>query len=87
MNIELIRNTIYKAYLEDFYRYCKELGGATAEIMSELLEVFFPPPSSSLRRLVVFTSSLGEDTSLTVYLYEVRGRPTSHQYYYQFIWY
>jgi len=38
MNIELIRNTIYKAYLEDFYRYCKELGGATAEIMSELLE-------------------------------------------------
>eukprot|EP01102_Stenamoeba_stenopodia_P015021 TRINITY_DN507_c0_g1_i14.p1 TRINITY_DN507_c0_g1~~TRINITY_DN507_c0_g1_i14.p1 ORF type:complete len:215 (-),score=33.52 TRINITY_DN507_c0_g1_i14:91-735(-) len=39
MNIELIRNTIYKAYLEDFYRYCKELGGATAEIMSELLEV------------------------------------------------
>ncbi|CAG8454981.1 3091_t:CDS:2 [Ambispora leptoticha] len=38
MNIELIRNTLYKAYLEDFYRYCKELGGTTGELMCEILE-------------------------------------------------
>jgi V-type H+-transporting ATPase subunit d len=38
MNIEIIRNTLYKAYLEDFYQYCLSLGGATAEVMSELLK-------------------------------------------------
>jgi len=38
MNIEIIRNTLYKAYLEDFYRFCQLLGGTTAEVMTELLE-------------------------------------------------
>ena len=39
LNIEIIRNTLYKAYLEDFYRFCTvELGGATGEIMREILE-------------------------------------------------
>ncbi|KAG5583213.1 hypothetical protein H5410_053840 [Solanum commersonii] len=33
MNIEIMRNTLYKAYLEDFYRFCQKLGGATAEII------------------------------------------------------
>ena len=37
VNIEIMRNTLYKAYLEDFYNFCKELGGATAEVMCELL--------------------------------------------------
>ncbi|KAL6143425.1 hypothetical protein ACLB2K_054120 [Fragaria x ananassa] len=37
MNIEIMRNTLYKAYLEDFYRFCRKLGGATGEIMSDLL--------------------------------------------------
>ena len=23
MNIEIMRNTLYKAYLEDFYRFCQ----------------------------------------------------------------
>eukprot|EP00160_Parvularia_atlantis_P011765 Unigene2316_Nuclearia_a/m.7164 Unigene2316_Nuclearia_a/g.7164 ORF Unigene2316_Nuclearia_a/g.7164 Unigene2316_Nuclearia_a/m.7164 type:complete len:353 (-) Unigene2316_Nuclearia_a:179-1237(-) len=36
--IEIIRNTLYKAYLEDFYRFCRSLGGSTAETMSELLQ-------------------------------------------------
>jgi V-type H+-transporting ATPase subunit d len=40
MNIEIIRNTLYKTYLEDFYGFCKSLGDPTAEIMSEILEVF-----------------------------------------------
>ncbi|KAG0302769.1 H(+)-transporting V0 sector ATPase subunit d [Dissophora globulifera] len=38
MNIEIIRNTLYKAYLEDFYYFSQSFGGPTAEIMSELLQ-------------------------------------------------
>lgn len=38
INIEIIRNSLYKAYLEDFYRLCKKMGGATAELMCEILE-------------------------------------------------
>ncbi|RCN30111.1 hypothetical protein ANCCAN_24120, partial [Ancylostoma caninum] len=37
MNVELIRNTLYKAYIEDFYKFCKKLGGTTAEVMCEIL--------------------------------------------------
>jgi V-type H+-transporting ATPase subunit d len=37
MNIEIMRNTLYKAYLDDFAHYCARLGGATAEIMTDLL--------------------------------------------------
>ena len=39
MNIEIIRNTLYKAYLEDFYQYCKKLGGDTADFMGQILPV------------------------------------------------
>lgn len=39
MELEIIRNTLYKAYLEDFYKFCRdELQGVTAEVMCELLE-------------------------------------------------
>jgi len=39
LNIEIIRNTLYKAYLADFYEYCTEtLGGATGEVMGRLLQ-------------------------------------------------
>eukprot|EP00898_Chlorokybus_atmophyticus_P000084 jgi/Chlat1/1076/Chrsp110S08636 len=37
INIELMRNGLFKAYLQDFYNFCKSLGGATAELMSDLL--------------------------------------------------
>ncbi len=37
MNIEIMRNTLYKAYLDDFASFCAKLGGATAEIMTDLL--------------------------------------------------
>jgi hypothetical protein len=39
MNVELIRNTLYKAYLEAFYGFCQDLGGETAEVMCEILAV------------------------------------------------
>jgi len=38
INIERIRNHLYKAYLEDFYRYVKNLGGITGNVMAEILE-------------------------------------------------
>eukprot|EP00741_Cyanophora_paradoxa_P005820 tig00000113_g5641.t1 len=37
MNIEIIRNTLYMAYLEDFYKFCQSLGGITAEVMGNIL--------------------------------------------------
>jgi V-type H+-transporting ATPase subunit d len=36
-NIEIIRNLLYKAYLEDFYAYCQSIGGTTAEVMGAIL--------------------------------------------------
>jgi len=38
MHIEIIRNTLYKAYLEDFFNYCQDLGGETAKVMEKLLQ-------------------------------------------------
>lgn len=38
MNIEIIRNTLYKSYLEDFYNFCQGFGGATADVMGEILK-------------------------------------------------
>ncbi|XP_032468024.1 V-type proton ATPase subunit d 1 isoform X4 [Phocoena sinus] len=40
MNIEIIRNTLYKAYLESFYKFCTLLGGTTADAMCPILESF-----------------------------------------------
>ena len=37
MNVEVMRNTLYKAYLDDFAAFCSSLGGATAELMGDLL--------------------------------------------------
>lgn len=37
VHIEVIRNTLYKAYIEDFYRFCESVGGATAESMCKIL--------------------------------------------------
>ncbi|KAG5458326.1 MAG: V0 complex, c/d subunit of ATPase, partial [Olpidium bornovanus] len=38
MNIEIIRNTLYKAYLEDFYQFCQSLGQTTADVMGKILQ-------------------------------------------------
>ncbi|KAI8972678.1 ATP synthase subunit [Pilobolus umbonatus] len=38
LNIEIIRNTLYKAYLEDFYRLCESIGGPTFEVMGDILQ-------------------------------------------------
>ncbi|GAB1598130.1 V-type proton ATPase subunit d-like [Argonauta hians] len=56
MNVEIIRNTLYKAYLEDFYSFCKELGGATAEVMCEALEF-----EADRRAFVITINSFGTE--------------------------
>jgi V-type H+-transporting ATPase subunit d len=37
LNIEIIRNALYKAYLEDFHRFVQTLPEPTSEIMSNIL--------------------------------------------------
>ncbi|KAF9497621.1 ATPase, V0 complex, subunit D [Pleurotus eryngii] len=37
LNIEIIRNTVYKAYLEDFHHFCSSLGSPTSDVMHRLL--------------------------------------------------
>ncbi|RXW22868.1 hypothetical protein EST38_g2978 [Candolleomyces aberdarensis] len=37
LNIEIIRNTVYKAYLEDFYHFCTSLGQPTSDVMQRIL--------------------------------------------------
>ena len=51
MNIEIMRNTLYKAYLDDFAAFCGRLGGTTGEVMGSLLsfEVQNPLAVAALR--------------------------------------
>ncbi|KAK2465336.1 hypothetical protein APHAL10511_002690 [Amanita phalloides] len=37
LNIEIIRNTVYKAYLEDFYSFCSTLDSPTSDVMHRIL--------------------------------------------------
>lgn len=58
LNIEIIRNTLYKAYLEDFHSFAVSLGGTTAVAMSNLLSF-----EADRRTLNITLNSFG--TSLT----------------------
>jgi len=56
LNIEIIRNTLYKSYLEDFYGYCLSLGGETAAIMAEILKF-----EADRRAINITINSFGTD--------------------------
>ena len=56
LNIEIIRNTLYKAYLEDFYSLCQEIGGPTFEIMSKVLSF-----EADRRTINITINSFGTD--------------------------
>uniref|UniRef100_A0A8D8PU72 V-type proton ATPase subunit d n=1 Tax=Cacopsylla melanoneura TaxID=428564 RepID=A0A8D8PU72_9HEMI len=56
MNIEIIRNTLYKAYLEAFYDFCKNLGGTTADAMCEIL--YF---EADRRAIIIAINSFGTE--------------------------
>lgn len=42
VNIEIIRNTLYRKYYEHFYEYCKTLEEPTSGIMKRIIEVCAP---------------------------------------------
>ncbi|XP_050070443.1 V-type proton ATPase subunit d 1-like [Anopheles maculipalpis] len=71
MNIEIMRNTLYKAYLEMFYDFCRQVGGTTAEVMCDILAF-----ESDRRALIITINALA--TSLPrddyVRLYPCCGR-------------
>ncbi|XP_023230850.1 V-type proton ATPase subunit d 1-like [Centruroides sculpturatus] len=56
VNIEVIRNTLYKSYLESFYKFCQELGGTTAEVMCEILAF-----EADRRAFVITINSFGTE--------------------------
>lgn len=56
MNVEILRNTLYKAYLEDFMRFCRGLGGETAERMADLLAL-----DADRRALNITINSVGTE--------------------------
>lgn len=57
--LEKVRNTLYKAYLEDFYHFCTvELGGVTGDVMGELLEW-----EADRRAIAITLNSMGTELS------------------------
>ncbi|XP_075406947.1 V-type proton ATPase subunit d 2 [Tenrec ecaudatus] len=56
LNIELLRNKLYKAYLEAFYTFCKKHGDVTAEIMCPILEF-----EADRRVFIITLNSFGTD--------------------------
>ncbi|KAG8716212.1 H(+)-transporting V0 sector ATPase subunit d [Ceratobasidium sp. 395] len=58
LNIEIIRNTLYKAYLEDFHAYTQSLGGPTAEVMDRILSF-----EADRRTINITINSFGTDLS------------------------
>ena len=59
MNIEILRNTLYKAYLDDFSNFCRKLGGATAEIMNDILSFEVQPHECAAPAVVARGASAG----------------------------
>jgi V-type H+-transporting ATPase subunit d len=58
LNIEIIRNTLHKAYLEDFYGFCEHLGGETFRVMSDILKF-----EADRRAINITINSFGTDLS------------------------
>ncbi|GAA5970006.1 hypothetical protein JCM21900_003957 [Sporobolomyces salmonicolor] len=60
LNIEIIRNTLYKRYLEDFHAFVMSLGAPTSDVMSPLLN--FEADRRSLNITInSFGTSLSKD--------------------------
>lgn len=59
LNIEIIRNALYKAYLEDFYKFCQEIGGTTAEVMGEILQF-----EADRRAFIITINSFGTELTM-----------------------
>ncbi|XP_063781107.1 V-type proton ATPase subunit d 2 [Pseudophryne corroboree] len=56
MNIEIMRNKLYKSYLEAFYNFCKVQGGTTEDIMCPILEF-----EADRRAFIITINSFGTE--------------------------
>ncbi|GAA5964209.1 hypothetical protein JCM3765_002771 [Sporobolomyces pararoseus] len=60
LNIEIIRNTLYKSYLEDFHSFVQSIGAPTSDVMSPILS--FEADRRSLNITInSFGTSLSKD--------------------------
>jgi V-type H+-transporting ATPase subunit d len=58
LNIEIIRNTLYKRYLEDFRAFCLSVGPPTSEVMDDILSF-----EADRRTINITINSLGTGLS------------------------
>ncbi|WVO20693.1 uncharacterized protein IAS62_001992 [Cryptococcus decagattii] len=58
LNIEIIRNSLYKSYLEDFHKFCQTLPAPTSDIMSRILAF-----EADRRTLNITINSFGTELS------------------------
>uniref|UniRef100_A0A3Q4BRJ8 V-type proton ATPase subunit n=1 Tax=Mola mola TaxID=94237 RepID=A0A3Q4BRJ8_MOLML len=58
METEILRNKLYKAYLESFHSFCKKNGGATKDLMCPILEF-----EADRRSFIITMNSFGTDLS------------------------
>jgi len=58
-NVEVIRNTLYRAYLRDFYDFCHYQGGSTEEIMKDILDF-----EADRRSITITINSFGTELSM-----------------------
>ncbi|KAM4689593.1 V-type proton ATPase subunit d 2 [Discoglossus pictus] len=56
MNIEIMRNKLFKSYLEAFHSFCKQQGGTTEEIMCPILEF-----EADRRAFIITINSFGTE--------------------------
>ncbi|KAG7525676.1 V-type proton ATPase subunit d 1-like [Solea senegalensis] len=60
MEAEILRNKLYKSYLESFHFICKNIGGATKDIMCPVLEF-----EADRRAFIITVNSFGTELSGT----------------------
>lgn len=58
VNIEIIRNKLYRAYLQDFYQFCQQLPSPSDEVMKRLLEF-----EADRRAVNISLNSIGTELS------------------------
>jgi V-type H+-transporting ATPase subunit d len=56
MNIEMIRNTLYRSYLEAFSKFCDNLGGSNQEVMRSILDF-----EADRRAIMITINSFGTE--------------------------
>mmetsp|Transcript_2664 Transcript_2664/g.6365 ORF Transcript_2664/g.6365 Transcript_2664/m.6365 type:complete len:347 (+) Transcript_2664:201-1241(+) len=56
MHIEIMRNKLYKSFIEDFHQFCSKIGGTTAEVMATFLSF-----EADRRAIAITLNSLGTD--------------------------